>query len=259
MALCPVCETREDPVQYVCKVKPYVGRTLVGYRCSGCGLHRFPENEGAYRKTLEKNQHENSLRELRNANDERPGREFHMAQMGLKILSKGDARITFYGTGLNTDWQWVKRHYPDVTTKIVDLENMQEAADFEPISQATPSDIVVASEVVEHFSEPREHFGALLRLVPDDGIAICSTNVYDGSDISLHQYPFVPGHVAYWTPLALISVATSHGCFIDFRTPRIGYTRGGPRKKYVLFYRTTETLFRISNYFGTHMDAPSED
>lgn len=40
--------------------------------------------------------------------------------------------------------------------------------------------------------------------------------------------------------------------------PAVGLTRGGPRKKYITFYKRTETLFRMSHYFGTHMPAPSE-
>jgi SAM-dependent methyltransferase len=201
---------------------------------------------------------EGALRVLRNANDERPGREFYMAEMGMEILGKPDASISYFGSGLNSDHRWIQRKYPEVTTKLVDLENMQELDCFEAIADATPSDVVVACEVIEHFGEPVEHFKSLLRLLKDKGILICSTNIYDGSDVSCHQYPFHPGHVAYWSPLSLIKMATDQGCFVDFRTPNVAYGRGGPRKRFVIFFRDTEVLFRTSLFFGTHMHAPSE-
>lgn len=259
MSQCPVCGGQEDVVSHTCRVSPFKGKTMKGHQCRACGLIRYPENLGGFSKKISKETLEGSLRDLRNATDERPGREFFMAEMGMEILSKADASVSFFGSGLNTDHVWLKRKYPGVTTKLVDLENMQEAENFEAIPEATPSDVIVASEVIEHFTEPVAHFESLLRLIKEDGILICSSNIYDGSDVSLHQYPFVAGHVAYWTPLSLVKMASDHGCFVDFRTPSVGLTRGGPRKKYIIFYRNTRTLISTNLYFGTHMVAPSEN
>ena len=258
MSQCPVCGGEEDVVSHTCRIKPYKDKTQRGHQCRSCGLIRYPDNVGHFAKVIARQSTEATLRELRNATDERPGREFFMAEMGMEIVSKHNASVSFFGSGLNTDHLWLKRKYPEITTKLVDLENMQEAENFEAIPVATPSDVVVASEVIEHFTEPVEHFKSLLRLVNDDGILICSSNIYDGTDISMHQYPFVAGHVAYWTPLALIKLASDMGCFVDFRTPAVGLTRGGPRKKYIIFYKSTQNMFRTSLYFGTHMHAPSE-
>ncbi len=258
MSQCPVCGGEEDVVSHTCRIKPFKDKTMRGHQCRSCGLIRYPENLGGFSKKVSKETLEGNLRNLRNATDERPGREFFMAEMGMEIVSKHNASVSFFGSGLNTDHLWLKRKYPEITTKLVDLENMQEAENFEAIPVATPSDVVVASEVIEHFTEPVEHFKSLLRLVNDDGILICSSNIYDGTDISMHQYPFVAGHVAYWTPLALIKLASDMGCFVDFRTPAVGLTRGGPRKKYIIFYKSTQNMFRTSLYFGTHMHAPSE-
>ena len=258
MSQCPVCGGEEDVVSHTCRIKPYKDKTQRGHQCRSCGLIRYPDNVGHFAKVIARQSTEATLRELRNATDERPGREFFMAEMGMEIVSKHNASVSFFGSGLNTDHLWLKRKYPEITTKLVDLENMQEAENFESIASATPSDVVVASEVIEHFTEPVEHFKSLLRLVNDDGILICSSNIYDGTDISMHQYPFVAGHVAYWTPLALIKLASDMGCFVDFRTPAVGLTRGGPRKKYIIFYKSTQNMFRTSLYFGTHMHAPSE-
>jgi len=258
MSQCPVCGGEEDIVSHTCRVNPFKQKTMRGHQCSSCGLIRYPENLGGFSKNVSKETLEGNLRNLRNANDERPGREFFMAEMGMEIVSKHNASVSFFGSGLNTDHLWLKRKYPEIQTKLVDLENMQEAENFEAIPVATPSDVVIASEVIEHFTEPVEHFKSLLRLVKDDGILICSSNIYDGTDVSLHQYPFVPGHVAYWTPLSLIKLASDMGYFVDFRTPEVGLTRGGPRKKYIIFYKSAQNVFRTSLYFGTHMNAPSE-
>lgn len=144
------------------------------------------------------------------------------------------------------------------SVKLVDIENMQQVSNFEPVNGASSSDLVIACEVIEHFEEPRRDFKKLLDIVNENGILICSSNIYDGSNIENHVYPFCPGHVAYWTPLSLISVASENKFFVDFRTPKMAVNRGGPRKKYIIFYRTPETFFRVSNYFGRHMYAPSE-
>lgn len=258
MSQCPVCNGQDNAIVSTCLVAAYHGKMMHGFECSECGLIRYPDNLGAFKKVLESSNHASQDRSLRNANDERPGREFYMAEMGLEVLGKKDASISFFGSGLNTDHIWIKGKYPEATTKLVDLENMQEVENFEAIANATPSDVVIAAEVIEHFTEPVEHFQSLLRLLKPNGILICSSNIYDGTDLSRHIYPFVPGHVAYWTPLSLIKLASDNGCFVDFRTPEIGLTRGGPRKKYIIFYRGVEMLFRMSLYFGSHMHAPSE-
>ncbi len=255
---CPVCGAEVKTQTYECAVAPYVGKVLAVHRCTGCDFIQLPENIGGFSKVVSTTTLEGSLRHLRNANNDRPGREFYMADMGIEMLGLDAPSVTFFGSGLNTDHLWLAGKYPEAKTKLVDLENMQGLDSFESIADATPSDVVVASEVIEHFEEPLAHFKSLIRLIKPNGLLICSTNVFDGTDIRLHQYPFVPGHVAYWSPLALIKVATDLGCFVDFRTPEIGMHRGGPRKKYVIFYRNIETLFRISHYFGTHVLAPSE-
>jgi len=254
---CPVCAGRQVLDQHICRVDPYKGKSIKALQCQSCGLIQYPDNHESYINQLNLPL-EVKFRNLRNATQDRPGREFYMAEMGLEILGVHQAEVSFFGSGLNTDYLWLQRKYPKVIAKLVDLENMQEVNNFEQISDATPSDVVIAAEVIEHFVEPVEHFKSLLRLVKNNGILICSSNIYDGTDVGVHQYPFVPGHVAYWTPLALIKLASDMGFFVDFRTPAIGLTRGGPRKKYIIFYRNTQNLYATSLYFGTHMHAPSE-
>lgn len=258
MNACTVCHSETKAVEFVCELPPYVGKRQRGIQCTACGLIRFPENDADYFSVIENNESEQVNQRYRDANADRPGREFYMAQMAIDILGRPAASINFFGSGLNTDWQWVQRSHPGARVTLIDVKNEQRTSNFRSIHDAEPADITIACEVIEHFLDPVVHFSALLRLLNDRGIVVCSSNIYDGSDICRHVYPFMPGHVAYWTPLALVKVAADAGCFIDFRTPEIGASRAGPRKKYILFYRDIEVLYRISRYFGEHMLAPSE-
>ncbi len=255
---CVICHKPVIEEQVVCRVQPYQGKQMRAIRCLDCGFLRFPENVGSFAEQLCSNESEEMYKELRNGNAARPGREFHMAGMGIEILNRNGVEVSFFGAGMNIDYQWVERIYPGTRTKLVDLENMQNASNFELLENATPSDVVVASEVIEHFDQPRENFETLFRLVKENGILICGTNLYDGGDVTLYNYPFVVGHSAHWTAMALMHVATEAGFFIDFRTPAIAARRAGPHKKYILFYRDTAALLGISLFFGRNMYAPSE-
>ena len=209
MSQCPVCGGEEDIVAHTCRVKPFQGKTMRGHQCRSCGLIRYPENLGHYAEdhcpAALRGRAVRSAQRQRRAPGARVlhGRDGHgnrgQAQRQRQLLRLGPEHRPPLAQA---------EAYPEVQTKLVDLENMQEAENFETIAEATPSDVVIASEVIEHFTEPVAHFESLLRLLKDDGILICSSNIYDGSNVALHQYPFVPGHVAYWTPLALIKMAS---------------------------------------------------
>lgn len=258
MNSCKVCNGYTIETQITCLVEPYRGRSLLSIQCSDCGFISFPTNTGNYLEQLIDDPSEQKLKFLRNGNQLRPGREYHMAKMGIEIVQTSECEITFFGAGLNTDHIYIKENYPKSKTKLVDLENLQNSENFETIENATSSRVVIASEVIEHFNDPIENFESLIKLVEEDGILICSTNIYDGTDIQHHQYPFTRGHCSYWTPMAILNAASRFGFIADFRTPEIAYKRAGPRKRYILIYKSINTLLGVSYYFGTHMHAPSE-
>jgi hypothetical protein len=58
--------------------------------------------------------------------------------------------------------------------------------------------------------------------------------------------------------MSLIKIAEQFNLEIDFRTPLISVGRGGPRKRYVIFYKDKLLSLHISKYFGNHQYAPSE-
>ena len=172
---CPVCDAEVKTHAYECAVAPYKGKVLKGYRCTGCDFVQMPENIGGFSKVVSNATLEGSLRNFRNANDERPGREFYMAEMGMDIVGVEAPSVTFFGSGLNTDHRWVKSKYPKATTKLVDLENMQGLDSFETIAEATPSDVIVASEVIEHVADRALFAASLVALVRPGGVLVLTT------------------------------------------------------------------------------------
>jgi len=194
MKSCPICRGAFLSRNFNCIVKPYIGKTQHGFQCDNCGFIGFPENNQSYDFQLQSSENENNYKTLRNGNSLRPGREYYMAKMCLNFFTKPNKDITFFGSGLNTDYKWIDNEFKSTRTKLVDLANTQNATNFETISGASKSDIIIACEVIEHFANPTADFSNLFHLLKPNGILVCSTNIYDGTDISKQQYPFVPGH-----------------------------------------------------------------
>ncbi len=255
---CPICGGAQDQSEKTCRSRPYTGKTLQLRHCPACGFSQLEDNRECINSLFNKGELDDERRSQRNANAERPGREFHMATLGVELLGRVPPAITFFGAGTNTDHRWVANRYPGIKSKRVDLYNVQHHPDYEPIESASTSSLVIACEVIEHFADPVRHFESLFRIVADDGLLICSTNVNDGSDIETHNYPFIPGHTAYWSPLSLLSMGGRHGFLVDFRAPEVCFSKDWPRKRYVLFFKRTEILLSIAEYFGRHRAAPSE-
>ena len=119
-------------------------------------------------------------------------------------------------------------------------------------------DIVVASEVVEHFLQPRADFAHLLSYVAPNGLLVCSTNLYDGGRIAKHHYLFLGGHVSYYTAELAGRIATANGVHLDIRTPLVATGYGGVRKRYLLFTDSDAVAAAIVDYFRDRPYAPSE-
>ena len=69
-------------------------------------------------------------------------------------------------------------------------------------------DVVVASEVIEHFLDPVADLRALFDFVEPEGLLVCGTNLYDGGRLSRQSYAFVPGHTSYWSAPSLLMTAS---------------------------------------------------
>ncbi len=166
------------------------------------------------------------------------GREFYMANGAMNILRlvrEGPFSVLIFGAGLNRDHELIRRLPTVSECALTDLGNFQEHNSFVPLSGSKRRfDIVVACEVVEHFTEPRQQFGQIIRFMKPNGVIIASTNLKTKSDFSIYPYPFLYGHVSYYTGKALMFLAEQCGLYIDFRTPASkGWVTGTKRYVYM--------------------------
>lgn len=193
--------------------------------------------------------------------EDHQGREFHMAKMGIDILQRSSLQAMVFGGGRSLDYRHIAK-LPEVEGVVMgDVVDLGIDADFVNISEGTDRrfDLIIACEVIEHFTDPRTEFPRLFELLNDDGLLICSTNIYDGKNVAPHTYLYSRGHVSYYSPRAIREIADRSGMLFDFRVPEIVTGTAGPRKRYVLFTRSTANLQRTAEYFGWHLYAPSED
>jgi hypothetical protein len=183
-----------------------------------------------------------------------------MAQMAIDILGRADLDVLVYGAGRSLD----NRHIAELPqvrhVAIADVMKLRDDAEFIDSNLPAPRrfDVVIASEVVEHFLDPRIDLEALLAYVDTDGMLVCSTNLYDGGNLSRQSYPFVPGHVSYWSEGSVRRAAAANGVHVDIRIPLVATGFAGPRKRYLLFTRSQVVMDSIGRYFSTHEFAPSE-
>jgi hypothetical protein len=225
--------------------------------CGGCGHVANPENIHDYRKFPEL---EALPLRARIGTQDRKGREFQMAEMGLEILDRDGVSVMVYGAGRSLDNHHIAA-LPQVNEVAVsDVMKLRDDAEFFDCNKPSPRPftLVVASEVVEHFLNPSDDFPILFSFVEDDGLLVCCTNIYDGGNLAKQPYVFIEGHTSYYTKKALQVIADRHDYFIDFRTPLVATGYGGPRKRYVLFSKSREVMNRIPEYFKDREYAPSE-
>ena len=193
---------------------------------------------------------------LRIGTPEHAGREFAIGKMAVDILGRDGVDVMVYGAGRSLDNHHLAALDQVREVAIGDIMKIRDDAPFHDANlPATRTfDVVIASEVVEHFRNPRADFARLFEFVSPDGLLVCGTSIRDGKELSGHRYVFYPDHTSYYTPRALQIIAHEHGFRIDFRSPM----GSGKRKRYVLFTRSPDVQEEIGLYFGTRSFAPSE-
>jgi SAM-dependent methyltransferase len=191
---------------------------------------------------------------------EQPGREFGMAKMAAEVLGRGRLDVLVYGAGRSLDNIHIAALPKVRRVAIGDIMRVRDDADFVDVSEPASEtfDVVVACEVIEHFTQPREDFAKLFGFMHRAGMLVCSTNIYDGGNLGHQGYIFGRGHVSYYTPEALRTIAKANGLHVDFRVPLSGTGSAGPRKRYVIFTYSPVLMESVSDYFGRTMYAPSE-
>jgi hypothetical protein len=225
--------------------------------CRECGHVAMPENLFDYSTITSETQFELANRV---GTEAVPGREFAMTTMAIDILRRSGLKVLMYGVGRSLDNIHVQELSRVSRVAIGDVMNFRDDAEFVDITKPATErfDIVVASEVIEHFVYPTEEFPRLLGYLADDGMLVCSTNVYDGGRLERHRYIFLRGHTSYYSPNSLRVIARQNQVLMDFRVPVAATGKVGPRKRYVLMSRSQAVMDSVCDYFGSNMFAPSE-
>lgn len=182
-----------------------------------------------------------------------------MARMAVQILDRPKVDVLIYGIGRSLDNRHIEKLPRVGTVAIADIVQLRDDAEFHDASQKARKrfPVVVASEVVEHFRNPRADFEKLFQFTARDGLLVCATNIYRGGDLSHDRYPFWRDHTSYYTGGAMLEIAARHHLLVDFRTPRVAGGIG--RKRYVFFSRSRQVMQRTALYFASRTLAPSED
>ncbi|RJL25070.1 methyltransferase domain-containing protein [Bailinhaonella thermotolerans] len=253
---CRVCGSSPVRLKTVTHVRK--GKTFTVRVCGRCGHIGNPENFNDYTVYESIDQFPVAPRV---GTEDKPGREYHMAAMACKIVGRRDQSVLVYGAGRSVDYRRIAGLAAVGRVAIGDvMRPLHEDAEFLDLTEPPGErfDVVVACEVIEHFVEPPKDFARLFEYVRDDGLVVCSTNIYDGGDLTKHDYLYIKGHTSYYTPRAIARIARDNGMYFDFRVPRSATTYAGPRKRYVLFTRSVDRLQDVAEYFGDHTYAPSE-
>ena len=184
-----------------------------------------------------------------------------MARMAIDILGRSDLDVLIFGAGRSRDNEHVERQPEVPSVAITDIMRIREDATFIDADDPDqpPFDIVIASEVVEHFFDPVPDVARLVRLVAPGGLLVCSTNVFEGRGLARHRYPFIPGHTSYYTGRSLGVIADRFGFSLDLRIPLVATGYAGKRKRYVLMTTSDDVRASIAHYFEGREYAPSED
>lgn len=223
--------------------------------CGRCGFIRnLTNSKSKYQDLVDLDELPASARA---GTHQRPGREYYMAKMAVDIMDRDDVEVLVYGAGRSFDNYHIEQLEQVRNVAIGDIMKVRDDAEFIDANQPAPRrfPIVIASEVVEHFREPRVDFAKLFKLVERNGLVVCSTNIYAGGSLAKDRYLFYKDHTAYYTPSALRRIAKDAGFHLDFRVPKVGSVM---RKRYVLFTKSADVLQDVACYFGTQVYAPSE-
>lgn len=220
-------------------------------RCMDCGHVRVMRPRSKYRNLTDVSQ---LPQRLAAGSVERPGREFHMAKMAMDILGTDDLDVLLYGVGTSLDNLHIEKLPEARSVHVGDIMKVRDDTNFIDLNGPPPRqfDVVIASEVVEHFRRPRGDWAHLFKYVKDDGLLVCGTGVNPGGPLNRARYIFFPDHTAFYSPEAIQLIAHAEGWYFDFRPT------GGPRKRYILFSRSREVMEKVALYFGREVYAPAE-
>jgi SAM-dependent methyltransferase len=239
--------------------KRHTGRILNLLVCEQCRYVSSPDASHDYAKAASTSGLSGGVAP-RCATVERPGRETGMARLGLEVLQRPEASVLVYGAGSSLDVHHIAKLPLSGRVAVGDLVKLRADAEFFDINELStdPFDVVVASEVLEHFPDPWKNLQNLFSYVKDDGIVVASTNIRDHGSLNTVNYLWCRGHVSYFSAESLRIVARAEGMHLDFRFPLIATRYKRPCKRYIIFSRSAEVMEAVSDWFGSEVYAPSE-
>jgi SAM-dependent methyltransferase len=239
--------------------KRHTGRILNLLVCEDCRYVSSPDAHHDYAAAASTSGLSGGLAP-RCATVERPGRETGMASLGLDVLQRPNASVLVYGAGSSLDVHHIAKLPLSGKVAVGDLVKLRADAEFYDINELStdPFDVVVASEVLEHFPDPWKNLQNLFSYVKDDGIVVASTNIRDHGSLNTVNYLWCRGHVSYFSPQSLRIIAAAEGMHLDFRFPLIATSYKRPCKRYIIFSRSAEVMEAVSDWFGSQVYAPSE-
>ena len=224
-------------------------------RCRDCGYIAILRSDESLWKERDDLDHGHGS--ARVGGEEQAGREFHMAKMAVDILGRPGLEVLVYGAGGSVDNLHIRELDEVDRAAVGDIMRLRDDDDFVDLSHPARErfDVVIASEVVEHFRDPRGDFDRLFGFVERDGLIVASTNIHAGNPLARDGYIFYPDHTSYYSPRSLRMIANDAGFHLDFRTPLLGPRM---RKRYIFFSGRATSSRDVACYFGSEVYAPSE-
>jgi SAM-dependent methyltransferase len=234
-------------------------RTLRLLVCEQCRYVSLPDNGHDYARVASTQGLSGGVAP-RCATVDTPGRETAMARLGLEVLQRPNASVLVYGAGQSLDVHHIAKLPQSGRVAIGDLVKLRDDAEFIDINQISsdPFDVVVASEVLEHFPDPWQNLKNLFSYVKDDGIIIAGTNIRDHGPLNTVIYLWHRGHVSYFSPESLRHIARAEGMHLDFRFPLKATRYRRKCKRYIIFSRSATVMEGVADWFGAEVYAPSE-
>jgi len=269
MKKCPLCQSKKvERKKITCEVSSKKDKESMFDICSECEYHYCSDHFHDYTSKdsfSPSSMPNNEGSSLRAGDGVRGGREYHIGITALELFNnlkskKSAPSILIYGAGLSLDHQKLRESGLFKKVVISDLENFQETDHYIKIDDNNKKfDIVVCCEVIEHFINPKVEFANLLGKKKKNGIVVCTTNIHDKQDnVRRLIYPFIQGHTSYYTGQGLISLASRHKLYADFRNLNGSQLEFGPRKKVISFFSNKKYYNIINEYYSRNWLCPSE-
>jgi SAM-dependent methyltransferase len=256
---CRVCFAATEKRRYTLETKPGPDyhvkfKTLDFDACPRCGYYFAAKNFNDY-------EHNNqsifkAKKTARVGDGTTPGREYYMTVSAIDALQRDSLTIAVFGAGLSRDHELIRAHPAVAHCAVIDLVNFQGSEYFEPVTTKRQFDIMVASEVFEHFMRPRKELARCLTLLRSDGLLVASTNLNAKKNIAAQAYPFLYGHTSYYSNRSLVVLA--HLCGGSIRIVRPEYAKISPAKRYLYFTKSATIDALLGNYLAAHPVPPSE-